>query len=183
MRVIFLDFDGVLNSHPFLKSQSKAKVYTESGAIDPVNVKRLNRLVSETGAKVVISSSWRHGRTLGWLVGVLEECGFEHTFEVIGKTPTFVPNNNELSKRSCGERGDEIQDWMDRAHLYGYDEIDSFVILDDNSDMSHLKDRLAQTDFDAGITDARVDKAIELLSKPLPKIALPDADTIVKFSL
>ena len=107
MRIIFLDFDGVLNSTPFL-SANLGKGWKSAGeaeALDPANVERLERLVRETAAAVVISSSWRHGRNLPSLCAILASRGF--TGRVIGKTPDFVPNNDELSKRHCGERGDE----------------------------------------------------------------------------
>ena len=48
-RIIFLDVDGTLSSIPFL---CKGK-----GFIDPENIKTLNKL-KDTGAEIVISSSW-----------------------------------------------------------------------------------------------------------------------------
>lgn len=48
-RIIFLDVDGTLSSIPFL---CKGK-----GFIDTENIKTLNKL-KDTGAEIVISSSW-----------------------------------------------------------------------------------------------------------------------------
>ncbi len=181
MRIIFLDFDGVLNSTPFL-SANLGKGWKSAGeaeALDPANVERLERLVRETAAAVVISSSWRHGRNLPSLCAILASRGF--TGRVIGKTPDFVPNNDELSKRHCGERGDEIQAWLDRAPDFGH-EITSFIILDDASDMAHLRDRLVQTDSDTGLTDEHVAIATKLLASPMPTLATPSAEMIARFT-
>ena len=53
MKVIFLDIDGVLNCQ---SSKSRCGVYV---GIDADKVARLREIVDETGAKIVLSSSWR----------------------------------------------------------------------------------------------------------------------------
>lgn len=160
-RIIFLDFDGVLNSGPFLSADHGAgwEAAGEAAAIDPAAVARLNRIVEATGAEVVVSSSWRHGRMRTELSGLLKSRGFKGI--VRDKTPDFVPNGDDLSNRHCGERGDEIRAWLDaNGPRLG---VTSFVVLDDNSDMSAVRDRFVQTDFDAGLTDAHVDRCIAML--------------------
>ena len=59
-----------------------------------------------------------------------------------------------------GERGHEIQEWLDR-----HPETESFVILDDGTDMAHLASYLVNTDFANGLEDKHVSQAIEILSK------------------
>jgi len=166
--LLFLDFDGVLNSSPFLRAQSKAKVYTETGAIDPSAVAKVNRIIAATGAKVVVSSSWRIGRDAKAMQKLLEKVGF--IGEVIGTTPdlmTLSDPNDPLSKRAyIGHvRGDEIQAWLtDRERLDASGTV--FVIIDDYDDMAHLRHRLVQTSFDTGLTDTDVDRAIAVLNGP-----------------
>jgi hypothetical protein len=53
MKVIFLDIDGVLNCH---KTPNPRKF---PYVVDKKLLARLKKLVSRTGAKVVLSSSWR----------------------------------------------------------------------------------------------------------------------------
>ncbi len=53
MKVIFLDIDGVLNC---TKTKNPRKF---PYVVDPKLLARLNRLIDRTGAKVVLSSSWR----------------------------------------------------------------------------------------------------------------------------
>ena len=147
--------------------------------LDPVAVQRLNRLVRETDAKVVVSSSWRHGRTLAELRCILEAVGFEGP--VIGKTPNYVPNRDPMSKRQVGQRGDEIHTWLEAASLFDI-EVEQFVILDDNDDMSHLMDRLVLTTMETGLLDWHVDQAVEMLKQPKPLLITPDPSTVLRFT-
>jgi len=69
-KLIFLDFDGVLNCLTYFKSEkfleeTKGMSDTELMLkyiwyhIDPTRVALLNNLIKETKAEVVVSSSWR----------------------------------------------------------------------------------------------------------------------------
>ena len=64
MKVIFLDFDGVLNSSGYSATLFEAGRPTKDEygqeLFDPETVNLLNRIVDETEAKIVISSSWRY---------------------------------------------------------------------------------------------------------------------------
>jgi len=59
VRVIFLDIDGVLNHCDTRSAISPTAAEPLPIPIAPECVVRLNRLIAETGAKIVISSSWR----------------------------------------------------------------------------------------------------------------------------
>lgn len=149
VKVVFLDFDGVLNSESFVRDYyRKSFLQREPAEIDPVAVARLNRILEATGAVVCISSSWRLLHKTEELVDFLKGTGF--TGKVIGITP-----------RLDAPRGMEIQEWMDTAP--GYREIESFVILDDDADMAHLGHRLVQTDFAGGLEDHHIERAIRML--------------------
>ena len=54
MKVIFLDIDGVLNCSKTHNPRNLPYV------IDPKLLKRFERLLERTGAKVVLSSTWRY---------------------------------------------------------------------------------------------------------------------------
>src|SRR5579859_6485282 len=65
IKIIFLDIDGVLNSQRFYESEfrkhNESLMHDEYGQIfDPLSSDLLNKLIRETKAKVVISSTWRH---------------------------------------------------------------------------------------------------------------------------
>lgn len=112
-----------------------------------------------SGAKVVISSSWRHGRDLSTLALMLRERGF--VGEVIDKTPDWV-TKVPGGLYSARERGDEIAAW-----LAEHPEVDGCVVLDDNSDMTAVRRYFVQTSFDGGLLDAHVDLALLRLAEPL----------------
>lgn len=149
MKVVFLDFDGVLNSVRWyqtgMKESQCALYYAKK--IDPAAVGLLNQLVDRTGASVVISSTWRRFAD-DVAVRTLRARGFMG--QIIGKTP-------ELSTF----RGLEIQSWLSTPPV----PVESFVILDDENDMVHLEHRLVQTSFQlGGLQDVHVERAIQILS-------------------
>lgn len=150
MKVIFLDFDGVLHNRESIIHGSGLASHAH-----PECVAALNRIVEETGAKIVVSSMWRMGCNVSELREMLGEWGFEG--EIIGKTPF----NN------WGLRGYEIQDWLNK---WQDESVDNFVILDDDSDMAHLKPKLVQSTFTWGLTEQLADIAIAKLNGTLEEI-------------
>ena len=145
IKIIFLDFDGVLNGGEYLANISE---WLSFDALDKDKIQLVNRIIEETGAKVVISSSWRNGCPLEEIEEELIKRGFKG--EIIGSTPSLT-----------ARRGIEIQAWMD-----GYPgEIRSFVILDDESDMEHLYQFLIQTNPTTGIDEEEVEFAITILNR------------------
>jgi hypothetical protein len=164
IKAVFLDFDGVLNSHAYFKSDPNNED-TEEGALDPKAIVKLNKLIAATGAKVVVSSSWRYGRSVERLTELLVKRGF--VGEVIGKTADCVEvkHVDEISAHEhalyvAHARGDEIQEWLNK-----HPEVKSFVVLDDDSDMTTVKHRLVKTSlFLGGLLDHHVEEAIKMLA-------------------
>lgn len=123
MKVIFLDFDGVLNVIP------QGHDYY-GGIFHQEFVKNLERIIDETGAKLVISSSWRHSglekMRMMWENRL-------YPGEIIGITPDLRwrthPDKLELNEEEY-VRGDEIETWL-KLHP----EVTNYVILDDDNDM------------------------------------------------
>ncbi|MDF1661665.1 MAG: HAD domain-containing protein [Planctomycetota bacterium] len=139
--VIFLDIDGVLNT--FLK------VVELSLPLERPCVAVLNQLIEKSGAKVVISSSWRLYYDLEKIREILEEYGF--VGEIIGKTPVLKGS----------ERGEEIKTWL-QVHGEG---AASFVILDDHADMCDIRDHLVRTDANEGFQKHHGLRALEILER------------------
>lgn len=158
--LVFLDFDGVLNYRDWLYDvvHQRSDSDDEHRKLHPEMVARVNRIVKEAGAEVVISSTWRMGFSLAELNGFLRTVGFEK--DAMATTPyrSFHPT-----------RGAEIQAWLD-AHggagqeAPGFGWGAPFVILDDDSDMGHLRPRLVKTTFAKGIQEKHVKRALRLLS-------------------
>lgn len=58
MKVIFLDIDGVLNSNDWYVKTRGIGGYN-GGDVDPKCIELINDLIDATGAKIIMSSSWR----------------------------------------------------------------------------------------------------------------------------
>lgn len=149
--ILFLDIDGVANSHAWFERRRNiigGGHDRKTHDIDPAAVGLLNQLVDRTDALVVISSTWRmfgHHQCASYLA----RRGF------FGRVLDVTPQLG-------GPRGAEIQWWLD--HCPAHRRPDSFVILDDDSDMVHLSKRLVQTKMETGITQADVDAAVAMLA-------------------
>jgi hypothetical protein len=178
MKVIFLDFDGVVNSWPHLEAMEKGgeppaddlerEYYAlVPGGEDPdfwlwkyrmfsrEKVGLVGQIIARTGAKVVVSSSWRRAYDLHELQAFLRCHGLKDS-DVIDITPTDLHLNKELGYIP---RGLEIRTWLD-AHP----EVTAFVVLDDESDMDGVEEQFVQTNMDVGITQENVDQAVAILN-------------------
>lgn len=163
IKLIFLDIDGVLNcDETFMKIRKgydddreaylkklKDKKFREDSDIDKKLIGELNKIIRATHAKIVVSSSWRIGRTVEELKILLKRNGC--IGEVIDKT----------ARSADGVRGYEIHDWLEEHSNY---EIESFVILDDDADMEHLYPFLIRHNYRFGLTPTLRNIAIRRLN-------------------
>lgn len=152
MKVIFLDFDGVITTEA---SYSR---------LDLEKMKLVKKICDETGAKIVISSSWRYNtleKTIEYITNTdnyFVPIPFLMPELVVGVTPRFEIKYKD--EYAFVPRGVEI-----RYYLHKHKEIDSYVIIDDDSDMLLCqKDNFVQTDSIIGITEEDVRKAIKILN-------------------
>jgi hypothetical protein len=155
IKVLFLDFDGVLNSSEWFEKINPNGERTfatheewQRESFDPEAIARLNRVLDATGAVVVISSSWRIVNSINDLRIFLRDKGF--TGKIIGTTPIL---------RGERERGDEIQMWLHKKT------VEKFAIVDDSDDMAHLKHRLVRTTWKSGLQDEHVEALIKMLNE------------------
>lgn len=164
MKIIFLDIDGVLVIGDDPKCL-KSFVEIENHYLNPFAkecVESLNKLIEATGAKIVISSTWRKSNNIDILKKHFEGQGV--VGEIIGTTPVL-----KIEGGFSVNRGLEIQCWIDK---HDHENIESFVIIDDDSDMSHLMDKLVRTclwDYNkdgtkTGLREKHVLKAISILN-------------------
>jgi hypothetical protein len=140
-KIIFLDFDGVVNA--FSEPESVR-------CLSKRCVANLNTLLERSGASVVVTSTWRIRHPLADLRQILVNSGLRFPERIVGITP-----RGEMGQ----VRGHEIGQW-----LKDHPEVKQFVILDDDSDMGPFLHRLVRSDSDAGLTDLDVEKALEILS-------------------
>jgi hypothetical protein len=143
-KIIFLDIDGVLN-------HSEA---TED--LDDSCLLELQKLVQDTGAKIVLTSSWK----FYFLRGdenpsreYIEKRFSDYGLSLYGIAPDL----------GTGKRGTEIMTWLHRHR-----EVHSFVILDDCffPDFQKLKKHVCLTDWgNHGFTASHREKAMEILKE------------------
>lgn len=156
MKVIFLDYDGVLNSvesmvaYHHLRGPSKT-IYSESDRLDPVAIGLLKYLVDATDAKIVVSSTWRLNYSLQELVDIFSTYGW-NAAPVISKTGRGGINT---------VRGDEIKEWLDTNLVSNY------VIIDDDSDiLDDQKSHFVNTSGTTGFTLVNLCEALRIFGVP-----------------
>ncbi len=110
MKIIFLDIDGVLNSDEYFDKIKNLNINGIENDIDISKIVLLKKSLDETGAKVVLTSSWRYTRKAQELKQLLLNYGI-----IVDCTP-FIDN----------ERGIEIKKWLQE-----HNDVQDFVILDD----------------------------------------------------
>ncbi len=157
MRVIFLDIDGVLNNSKHMA--------LHRGQIDPQNIACLNHLVEATGAKIVLSSSWRS------YVGEDRICSIQafalllHTHGLRNASSAFLDTTRQdvLSDAELvNDRAYQCKDWLDT-----HPEVTSHVALDDcefsfeKVGINHVKTEYSR----GGLLMRHVHKATHLLLK------------------
>ena len=140
-KIIFLDVDGVLNSYSDGFSHNLSSDW---------HLMLLKKLVAKSGAKIVVSSSWRILKHLQDTLAIRLK---EFDMDIYDFTP-------DLKDRTC--RGDEIKKWLD-SHEHG-----SFVILDDESDMGpYTHSNLIKTNPETGLVEKDIKEALLILNEDM----------------
>lgn len=160
MKVIFLDIDGVLNSGEYMIEIKDCR-HSMSAAqkmVDMSCLRNLRRIVDETGARIVVTSSVR------------KEPEFNEFKEYISHEGLRVHDVTLDFGDSGIHRGDEIREWL-KKHSQ---ELERFVILDDDTfpDFNELQEYCIQPRFhgNRGIEEKHVQMAIERLGSIREKL-------------
>jgi hypothetical protein len=144
MKVLFLDIDGVLNSHrsAYAFGGFPFDVDKHRNRFDEVAIALVRNICTASGAQIVLSSSWRTDKD--W-----QRIGRGLNLPIFDRTPYLHP----------GPRGAEIAAW-----LAAHPEVDCYAILDDEGDMlAEQKPRFVQTTHEDGLTFALAGKLAALL--------------------
>jgi hypothetical protein len=162
MKLLFLDFDGVLNEREPLHPEVLCSTF------HPDKVKRLNRVLRETGAMIVVSSAWRylihrgemnlagfdwllrcHGVIAGRLHGITRKDTTRANEHFDGKAWPF-----------CNERGQQINDY-----LCEHPEVTRYAVVDDlDLGISEAGHPFVQTDGGMGMLEDDADQLIKILN-------------------
>lgn len=155
MKVIFLDFDGVITTY---KSQYR---------LDKEKMKLVKYICDETDAYIVISSSWRRFTledtikditdTSHWSVPI-PFIPIERVIGVTSRMYSFKGGDNKCHYRV--PRGVEI-----KRYLCEHEDIDKYVIFDDDADMLlEQAPYFIQTNAIEGLSELDAEKAINILN-------------------
>jgi FMN phosphatase YigB (HAD superfamily) len=125
MKIIFLDFDGVLCTVRSHVAQGSAAPRGVMEALDREGVGLLNALMVQhrQSVRAVISSTWRLIHEPQWIENHLRRYGWE------GQLHHAEWATPQLSRHESS-RGAEIADWLSR-----HPEVERYVIIDDNPNM------------------------------------------------
>lgn len=157
MKILFLDIDGVLNtgddtaSRHYMKKRTNNRDWTHDeqncNLFDERCVRWLHYIIEETGAKIVISSTWRRkGLQYMWDFWKRRDL----PGEVIGITPV-------LNR----PRGEEIDAWLEENDYWT-----NYCIVDDDSDMLfEQKFRFVKTHNRFGLTLETAEAIVNILNK------------------
>jgi hypothetical protein len=185
MDIVFLDIDGVGNTRRTRREWAalhlqEGKPFRKDGLARHC-IESLNQLLDQTGAKVVLSSTWRipelnpdgspanqDGTFQGtrWVQRRLREEGFRH--DIIDETQDSGTWDREKFgdlMRQCGcphtdgfERILEIQEWLNR-HPW----VERFVILDDIHHFGKFQHRHVCSNDAHGFSPKQLKRALRLL--------------------
>ena len=166
-KLVFLDFDGVLNSSEFAAHQYQNDESAQDSMgldlFDPKTVECMNHIIDATGAKIIVTSSWRY-LGLAKLQKLWKERGLHG--EIIGMTSLHVVDELILEKgmewlereMNGSPRSEEIAHW-----LKSYDINAKYVILDDLPMPEDIQSHAIQVNPKFGLSDQHVKQAIEIL--------------------
>ena len=169
MRVLFLDFDGVLNDVNYLMDADALEdemFFTNHGffdkfelclQLDRTKVQRLNEIINETGCYIVLSTAWRE-YGLESCKNMLMMRGFRYPHRIIDITPSGFAKY----------RVDEIMLWIVMNDCER--DLTKYVMLDDDVKGDAIKrfgeDHIVQTYMnnatftEAGLTEEKKQEVI-----------------------
>ena len=132
--------------------------------IDTKRIRRLKRIVRATGAKIVLSSDWRHY----YNVNSKEQKGDASKYLYNKMRRAHLTIYDKTPNIKWERRGLEIKFWLNQ-----HPEVDNYIILDDRHFdfskeglLNHFINTIEYTEKDeiAGLTDYLADVAIEMLN-------------------
>ena len=155
MKLIFLDVDGVLNY-----GGCKSRAPSGCLGVEEEKVKLIRQIIDETGAIVILTSTWKTEWFPTAFISELPKDG-RYLEEQLAKHNVFIRAKTE--DPSWSRRGRGILDFLSAWP----DEVESYVIIDDESfdfEQEGISDKHVHTSFVDGILPEHVAQAIDILN-------------------
>ena len=150
MNVVFLDFDGVVNT-PIWKRDDNYELHCEynhprDGYLNNFQaIQWVSEFCEKYNYHIVVTSTWR--RFVEDLQELLDDSGLREGIKVIDRTEYYV---------GCS-RGSEISDWLTK-----HPEVENYLIFDDEDDMDEHEFRLVKCNKMVGFTGDSFTQAVSL---------------------
>ena len=159
MKVIFLDFDGVLNH-----VKSKSRVTFEDGiyvGLDKDKLRNLAKIVQETDAKIVLTTTWRDHYEVG-------------AYKQNDRVRKYVNNKfrdlglkiyDKVREGKRFDRGKDVKAWLDE-----HPDVTEYVAIDDEDigymiEWDTFKNHFVKTLWNGnGLTENCANAAIRILN-------------------
>ena len=154
MKIIFLDFDGVMDTayYDHILSKKGLPECDKFGVVfDPDCIKNLKYIIDNTGADIVVSSSWKDFMSYKEILEMWKYRNLPGF--VTDVTPTLSHGHN---------RGDEIDAWLKDCPTEC-----NYVIIDDleaNNFNEHQIPKLLIVNPFIGLDEYTVERAIRILN-------------------
>ena len=145
--LLYLDIDGVMVP----ANSWRRPVILEDGfpEFSPMAVRSLDRIISNTSADIVLTTSHKHKYTLKEWKDIFKRRNIN-----VNKITRLPKNISQLNRK------EELIRWFNANHSKG-----RFIIIDDDKSLNalpqFLKDKLIQTSGSVGLTDYLADEAID----------------------
>lgn len=163
-KIIFLDIDHVLTNID-LDSTSFMHFDPEKYRLSEINLKFLDKLLGESGAKIVIASNWRKfsPETPYWIYGgrryysPLDAFKERYGRHIVG----LLPPDRRINKSQALSLWFDCNGWFSKT-------TGKYVILEDDPDEGYQDDaiyakHLVMTDPRFGLAEADVGKSLRIL--------------------
>ena len=177
MKVLFLDVDGVLNC-----KSTKEVIWRDNGkqgfhGVESEKTKLLARIIKESGAVIVLSSTWRLNKVKSIFDNYLFLDDLEDE-EYDDSSEKSAYRYLEMRLAECGlsiyddtpdsggaySRGKEIHGWLEN-----HPDVTDYVILDDEEfrdfETYELTDHVVYTTYAKGLTEKQVIEVLEILMR------------------
>lgn len=161
MKLLFLDVDGVLN---YEMCPYKLGIYY---GVDPKNVKLLREIIDATGAKIVLSSTWRRDILVGMPIEVQESV---FAVDLMSKLKEEGMKIYDMTSEQTNDsnRKQQIEELI-AEYRHDGQPVEAWCVLDDDLFMGfeepEFQKHLVTTNFyEGGLNRDDVKKAIRILN-------------------
>lgn len=148
MNVVFLDYDGVVNTPQWSLKNGKWVCrygFPEDGRVNDLQaVQWVSEFCEKHGYDIVVSSTWRIDDNY---IECLRNGGLRESIKILGKTPRL--------SHEC--RGNEIGKWLSE-----HPDVEQYLIFDDDFDMGEHMEHLVRCESSAGFREEEFYKAQRL---------------------